>query len=153
MKTDNYNRYKIKLSKSDYQCLAVNGEKISHFIAPDTKAGKQKLYVLKDDSEIFYVGITSRPMSSRLRSSFKADGKHGYYGYKWIGKITRADLLIWCFPDKKQSFTEAVEGELVYLIRNRTGKWPKYQMEIHFHGASEKQKQIAESILSQCLNQ
>ena len=151
MKTDNYNRYQMKLSKSDYKCLTVNGETISHFIAPDTKTGTQKLYVLKNDNEIFYVGITSGPMSSRLRSGFRARGEHGYHGYKWIGKITRADLLIWCFSDKKQSFTEAVEAELVYLIRNYTGKWPKYQMEIHFHGASKSEMQIAESILSICL--
>ena len=153
MEADSYNHYTLKIYKSACRCLAVNGEKISHFIAPDTEVGKQKLYVLKDDNGIFYVGITSRPMSARLYSGFKADGKHGYYGYKWIGKITSADLLIWCFRDNKQGFAEAIEGELVYLIRNRTGEWPKYQMEIHFHGASEKQRQIAESILSQCLNQ
>ena len=129
------NRYRLKLSKSDYQCLAVNGEQMSHFIAPDTKAGIQKLYVLVGGREVLYIGITSQSMSSRLRSGFTADGTNGYHGYKWIGKIEQADLLVWCFPNEEQSIIEAVEGELVYLIRNRTGKWPKYQMEIHFHNA------------------
>jgi len=151
--TANFNRYQIKLSKSDYQCLAVNGEKISHFIAPDTKAGIKKLYVVKNGGEIYYVGITSQSISSRLRYGLKADGEHGYHGYKWKDKITQAELLIWSFPDATQEHVEAIEAELVYFIREKTSKWPKYQMEIHFHGASEKQRQIAESILSQCLNQ
>jgi len=27
---------------------------------------------------------------------------------------------------------EKVEAELVYIIRHKTGAWPKYQTEIHF---------------------
>ena len=68
-------------------------------------------------------------------------------------KSPQAELLIWSFPDATQEHVEAIEAELVYFIREKTSKWPKYQMEIHFHGASEKQRQIAKSILSQCLNQ
>lgn len=151
MNTANFNRYQIKLSKSDYQCLAVNGEKISHFIAPDTKAGIKKLYVVKNGGEIYYVGITSQSISSRLRYGLKADGEHGYHGYKWKDKITQAELLIWSFPGSTQEHVEAIEAELVYFIRKKTDKWPKYQMEIHFHGASESERQIARAILDQCL--
>lgn len=132
--------------------MSVNGESTDHFIAPDTKAGTQKLYVLKNSKEIYYVGVTSLSMSSRLRSGYRAKGEHGYHGYKWIGKISRAELLVWCFTKSRRSRAEAIEGELVYLVRNRTGRWPKYQMEIHFHpDVSAKAKRIAETLADSCL--
>lgn len=152
MTVNNYNSYKLKISKSGYQCLSVNGEKVSHFISPDTKPNKQKLYVLKDGSEIYYVGMTSQPISARLRIGYRAKGEHGYHGYKWIGEVSSAELLVWCFTHDDPAITEAIEGELVYLIRNNTGKWPTYQMEIHFHNATDSEKQIAGSICSQCLS-
>ena len=146
------NRYEIKVSKTNYKCVSVNGNTTEHFITPDTKAGTQKLYVLKNGNEIYYVGVTSLSMSSRLRIGYRAKGEHGYHGYKWIGKIPRAKLLVWCFTKSYRSRAEAIEGELVYLVRNRTGKWPKYQMEIHFHpGVSDKEKQIAETLANTSL--
>lgn len=151
VKMDNYNSYKLRISKSDYICIEANGEEVNHFIAPDTKAGGKKLYVVKNGRDIYYVGITSQSISSRLRDGFKAEGEHGYHGYKWKDKIKQAELLIWSFPGSTQDHVEAIEAELVYFIREKTGKWPKYQMEIHFHGASEKQRQVAESILGNCL--
>jgi hypothetical protein len=148
-----YNTYKIEIIDSLYHCIEVNGQGTSHFIAPDTKSGIQKLYVVKDGKDICYVGITSQPMSSRLRGGFKDDGHYGYHGYKWK-HLKEVELLTWTFPRSQSEDVEAVEAELVYFIREKTGKWPQYQMEIHFHhGASEKQRQIAESILSQCQNQ
>jgi hypothetical protein len=45
---------------------------------------------------------------------------------------------------------EAVEAELVYFIREKTGKWPKYQMEIHFHEASAIVRRVARKILKTC---
>ena len=107
---------------------------------------------MKRGKEIYYVGITTQDIRKRLRYGFSATGKHGYYGYKWKDQDT-VEILIWSFPDSIQEHVEAIEAELVYFIREKTSKWPKYQMEIHFHGASEKQRQVAESILSQCLNQ
>jgi len=146
------NRYEIKISKTDYKCISVNGKTTAHFITPDTNAKKQKLYVLRNSGDVYYVGVTSLSMSSRLRSGYRAKGEHGYYGYKWIGKIPRAELLVWCFTKSHQLRAEAIEGELVYLIRNRTGKWPKYQMEIHFHpDASDKEKRFAETLVNMCL--
>lgn len=153
MKTNNYNRYKLKISKSHCSCAQANGIEINHFIAPDTHAGTQKLYVVKNGSDVCYVGITSQPISSRLRIGFIDSGHYGYHGYKWKDKITEAELLIWCFSDKDHGFVEGIEGELVYLIRYQTGKWPKYQMEIHFHQASKSQIQIAKSILGICLGE
>ena len=100
---------------------------------------------------ICYVGITSQSMSSRLRIGFIDNGHYGYHGYKWKDRLEQAELLIWTFPDLKKECVEAIEAEMVYYIRNRTGNWPKYQMEIHFHEASESECQIANLILDQCL--
>jgi len=149
----NFNRYRIQIVNSACCCLEINGQKISHFVAPDTKAGIQKLYVVKDGRDICYVGITSQSISSRLRTGVVDNGHYGYHGYKWKDKLKKAELLIWIFPDKtKANNVEAIEAELVYYIREKTGNWPKYQMEIHFHRASESEKQIAKSILSQLLD-
>ena len=77
MKTGNCRRYKLKISKNGYQCIEADGEEVNHFISPDTKAGIPKLYVVKNGSEVYYVGITSQSMSSRLRYGFKATGENG----------------------------------------------------------------------------
>lgn len=151
MSIKSLNRYDIKVSKIDYNCISVNGKTTNHFIIPDTKAGIQKLYVLKNGSDIYYIGVTSLSMSSRLRIGYRAKGEQGYHGYKWIGKISRAELIVWCLNEGNRSHAEAIEGELVYLVRNRTGNWPKYQMEIHFHpDASNEEKRIAELIYNDC---
>ncbi len=34
--------------------------------------------------------------------------------------------------DENRKAIEAIEGEIVYLIRHKTNKWPEYQNEIHF---------------------
>ncbi|MFO7773905.1 MAG: hypothetical protein R6V59_08265 [Dehalococcoidia bacterium] len=146
-----FNRYKIQIVDSVCRCTEVNGQQAAHFIAPDTQSGIQKLYVVKDGEDICYVGITSQPMSSRLRIGFIDDGHYGYHGYKWKDKLRRAELLAWTFPDMARNRVEAIEAELVYYIRKRTGNWPRYQMEIHFHEASEEERRIARLILDQCL--
>lgn len=88
--------------------MEVNGEQITHFIAPDTKSGIQKLYVIKDGKDICYAGITSQSMSSRLRMGFIDDGHYGYHGYKWKDKLKQAELLVWTFPNKDPEYLEAV---------------------------------------------
>ena len=145
---NNFSRYKIKIVDSTYRCVSVNCHPITHFIAPDTKPGIQKLYVVKGVKDIFYVGITSQAMSSRFRIGFIDDGHYGYHGYKWKDKIKQAEVLVWTFPEKDTKYSEAIEGELVYFIREKTGKWPKHQMEIHFHSdVTMNQKRAAENIL------
>jgi hypothetical protein len=129
--------------------MDVNGTKIEHFISPDTKR-VPKIYIVMHDWEICYVGITSQSISSRLRIGFIDNGHYGYHGYKWKDKIDRADLLIWVFD--KGTNIESIEAELVYFIREKTGRWPKYQMEIHFHQeVTEEERQIARSILAELL--
>ena len=82
---------------------------------------------------------------------FGAKGEHGYYGYKWKD-LQEVELLVWNFPGSTQDYVESIEAELVYIIREKTGNWPKYQMEIHFHGATEEERKVAKSILSELMD-
>jgi len=152
MEANTYNKYKIRISDSKFVCIEANGQKGQGFVYPDVSDKLPKLYIIKRGKEIYYVGITTQDIRKRLRYGFSATGKHGYHGYKWKDQNT-VEILIWCFPGSSPEHVEAIEAELVYFIREKTGKWPKYQMEIHFHGASESERQVAGSILSQCLNQ
>jgi len=149
---DKFNRYKIQVIDSACRCTEVNCQQTTHFIAPDTEPGIQKLYVVKDGKDICYVGTTSQPMSSRLRIGFVDSGHYGYHGYKWKAKLEQAELLVWAFPKSVKDSVEAIEAELVYYIRKKTGNWPKYQMEIHLHpDASDQEKHIAETLVNICL--
>lgn len=142
------NRYRIEIINPTYHIIEVNGQGAKNFITPDTKTGIPKLYVVKDGKDICYVGITSQSMSARFRTGFQEEGHYGYHGYKWKDKLKEADVLIWHFIDQTSIIVEAIEGELVYFIREKTGEWPKYQMEIHFHHeVTEEERQIARLIL------
>ena len=145
-----FNSYEIQITDSKARCIAANGELGKGFLFPDVSDNLPKLYVVKNGRQIYYVGITIQDIRKRLRYGFSAKGEHGYYGYKWKGQET-AEMLIWCFPDFVKEQVEAVEAELVYYVRKTTGKWPLFQMEIHFHGASEEERRIARLILDQCL--
>ncbi len=108
-----------------------------------------KIYILKQGKEILYVGITKMTLSNRFRNGLTASGKNGYHGYAWKSLATKThsreiDLFVFEFSSEER--TEAIEAEVVYLIRNKTGKWPKYQTEIHFHQADKTEAKIAESI-------
>lgn len=146
-----HNSYKIRIANGKSHCIEANGERGKGFVLPDVADNLPKLYVVKQANEVYYVGITKQDIRKRLRAGFSAEGEHGYHGYKWK-ELDEADLLIWSFPGSQSEDVEAVEAELVYLIREKTGKWPKYQMEIHFHGASESEIQVARSILAGLLD-
>ncbi|MDY6974031.1 MAG: GIY-YIG nuclease family protein [Thermodesulfobacteriota bacterium] len=119
-------------------------------VAP--RSFKPEALIKYQGHEIYYVGMTTQSIQTRLRQGFSAKGEHGYWGYKWQNQEF-VELLVWTFPDGDKDHVEAIEAELVYYVRARTGKWPTYQMEIHFHGASEVQRQIAQSILEKCLGE
>lgn len=109
-----------------------------------------KLYIVAIDVKPIYVGITKQPMRSRLRYGFLADGKHGYHGYAWRHKITKADLSVWFQEDSEEGSMadiEAVEAEVVFLAR-KAGQWPLYQTEIHFHQSDEMHRSVAAKIWS-----
>ena len=153
MEIDKHNKYKIRIADGKSRCIEANGERGKGFVPPDVEDNLPKLYVVKRANEIYYVGITTQDIRKRLRQGFSAKGEHGYHGYKWKDQ-DEVELLIWCFRDTTtRDYVEAVEAELVYLIREKTGKWPKYQMEIHFHRTSGDQLEDARSILRKCLNE
>lgn len=109
----------------------LNDRGISKFQHPLT--GNQfKIYVLADGENILYVGITKSSIKNRLRYGLTADGKNGYYGYKWK-ELPLVKLFVWCFDGLDKTKIESIEAELVYLIRRSTGKWPLCQNEIHFN--------------------
>jgi len=151
MESNTYNKYKINISVPKFECIEANGKQGEGFVYPDISDNLPKLYIIKRGKEIYYVGITIQDIRKRLRQGFSAQGEHGYHGYKWKNE-DKVEVLIWCFPDSAPKHVEAIEAELVYFIREKTGNWPKYQMEIHFHRASEEEKQIAMSIRGQLLD-
>jgi predicted GIY-YIG superfamily endonuclease len=107
-----------------------------------------KIYIVKYKDKIIYVGITKMSFSNRLRIGLSPKHQKGYNGYPWKN-LNDVDINILTFDDLTNKYAEAIEAELVYILRNKNNKWPEYQNEIHFrnivnldiHG-------FAESILS-----
>jgi hypothetical protein len=121
------------------------------------KKKSHKIYILRLESEIIYVGITTQPLINRFRSGLSAIGKNGFYGYAWKalsvkGGSKEIDLFVYNFSDEKMNYkeikdaTEAMEAEIVFLIRSERKHWPKYQTEIHFHQANSEEVSIAKQI-------
>lgn len=125
---------------------------------------RRKLYLVYRDTEVLYVGEAHTSIRTRFQrgcSSYnhyiiKGKARGGYKGYKWLDKNENPQrnltVCVITFPQgyddkEKRKFIEAIEGELVYLIRNKTGTWPKFQNEIHFSNCDEAIV-IAEDILS-----
>ncbi len=128
---------------------------------------RRKIYMVANGAEILYVGEAHTSIKERFRRSCTAfnffinsnreEARGGYKGYKWLDpeKNSNRNLVVHVFVfdesyDTNRDFIEAIEGELVYLIRKNTGHWPEYQNEIHFHneqGAAE----IAEGILGKLI--
>jgi hypothetical protein len=113
------------------------------FRKPVTTQGLPKIYILKKGEDILYVGFTQQSIGARLSGGMYASGSYGYHGYKWKQDYDEVDLLVFVgdetfnvIPDHDAQVKlkyEAIEAELVYLIRERTKRWPEYQNEIHFN--------------------
>lgn len=129
---------------------------------------RRKLYIISNGAEILYVGEANTSIKVRFQRGSVAYNYYtknevargGYKGYKWLNKIDNPkrelNFLAVIFDeslDKNRTFVEAVEGELVYLIRQKTGKWPLFQNEIHFSncdGALEVALEVLEKVLTGC---
>ncbi len=143
----NYYFYHIELKNQKIASLKkkdCNGKmvKIKSFEKPVTENKLPKIYVVKDALDVAYVGITSQSIRNRLRYGLEAKGRGGYHGYKFKN-LNGINLFVFCFKKKTIDNIEAIEAEIVYLIRHKTKNWPKYQTEIHFHKATEKEKKLA----------
>lgn len=124
---------------------------------------RRKIYLVANGTEILYVGEAHTSIKERFRRSCTSFNYHirnnrevargGYKGYKWLDPENNSNrnLAVHVFVfdesyDTNRDFIEAIEGEIVYLVRKNTNNWPEYQNEIHFHnelGAAG----IAEKIL------
>ncbi|AZJ32255.1 hypothetical protein SAMN05444344_3056 [Tenacibaculum mesophilum] len=138
------------------------GKKVN-FKKPITQKGVPKIYVIKTENEIIYVGYANQSLGLRLGQGMRPKGVKGYHGYKWKDKYDMVELLVFTFEnmglnfDNKKNqklFFQAVEAELVYKIRFETGNWPMHQNEIHFNNHVDKNKvlQIVDSIYKTLTN-
>jgi hypothetical protein len=145
--------------KSNFNLIPVNDCELLSL-----KNELRKIYVIRSVSnQYFYVGEAATSIKTRFQRGFGAfrykvrngKGRNGYSGYKWIEPgqelhKLRVDVIVFLKEDLTRTFVEAVEGELVYLIRNETGEWPLYQNEIHFWSENDSlnSKVFAEEIFS-----
>ena len=136
-----------------------------------TEKGLLKLYVVSTKGKPIYVGRTKQPFRTRLNYGLKANGKKGYSGYLWRDYFKQVTIDIWNMtlgnedfesmkddPSikrakggneiKKGILVETVEAEVVLLIRQIYGQWPKYQSEIHFHQSQSTHIEEAKKIIN-----
>lgn len=120
------------------------------FSKPATARGVAKLYTLSDGNALIYVGVAQQPMSARLNFGFNAQGKSGYYGYKWKELRQPLRLTVWTAQSGTDHASirefETVEAEVAFLCRQRAGQWPAYQHEIHFYLSQQAHREAAERI-------
>jgi len=130
--------FEIKRPKKRYNIkpLKINGEACKN-LGKVNKPDKPKIYVLIWGKRIIYIGGTGDNLRERLDPSLN----HEQYPYEWRDIPERLMLVVFVVPDEYFNPVEkgryakgigAIEAELVYMVR-RSGKWPDYQTEIHFH--------------------
>jgi len=140
--------YRLQFRAGRLLPCELAGRPVRTFQSPVTRPDLYKIYVVKADGDaVVYVGYTRQPIANRLRSGFQAKGEHGYHGYAWRD-LPEVELLIWCFDHQQMEAIEAIEAEIVYLIRKNTGQWPAAQTEIHFHCTTTEQRDVAQAIYS-----
>ena len=91
----------------------------------------EKLYIVRHDGEICYVGRTGTSVKARVQ-----EGLNARYPYGWR-HYSRVDICVCLLGGTAdRDYGEGVEAELVHLLRlgdkRRVGKWPSNQHEIHF---------------------
>ncbi|QIB53089.1 hypothetical protein G3M63_04300 [Pseudomonas sp. OIL-1] len=146
MEITNIGRYKLSFDATQFSIECPLGTAKFSGLATSRLP---KLYVISVGEKPIYVGITKQPIRNRLRLGWTAKGEGGYYGYAWRHKFTAAHLDLWCHTNPAGENDcldiETVEAELVYLVR-KSGQWPLFQTEIHFHPSSEVHRAIAAQI-------
>ncbi|MBC8401740.1 MAG: hypothetical protein H8E14_09655 [Candidatus Marinimicrobia bacterium] len=149
MKLNKIQKYDLKIDKDFSYTLSQNGKRCT-FTNPLTVSGVAKLYTVAQDKILFYVGIAKQSMASRINGGLKAEGKNGYYGYKWKGIRSNLHLNVWTaeIDGKYISLNELeiIEAEVAYLCRQLSDNWPKHQHEIHFHQSNSNHRELAKII-------
>ena len=140
-------KYVYRLTIKDSKIVGVLSEdKEKHFVAPVIKKSP-KIYLVGKDKAIHYVGITTQSIAARLRYGMNPKHSKGYHGYKWRKDNGNHCLVVWVMD--KNTNVEAIEAEIVFLIRKNKNQWPKHQTEIHFHSSTKKDRALAKKILNE----
>jgi hypothetical protein len=146
----------------------LNNEKINNFSSQFT--GKQpKIYIVKYEDEIIYVGYTKDSITNRLSYGLAPYNKtetnpeiiprkNPYAGYKWR-HLDKVDYFVWVFEEIELPVTtemkylfENIEAEIVFKLKAH-GSWPKYQSEIHFYSHIDNQQpEICEYVFGKSLS-
>ena len=103
--------------------------------AGQAEAPGEKLYIVRYRGEFVYVGRTDKRISARLKQGLNAWS----YRYKWRD-LSPVRIYVRPLPGKSKEEGEAVEAELVRIMRQKQRRWPSHQHEIHFRntpGAAE----------------
>ena len=119
----------LTASKITQRVDTLTGKQLRAFPQALAKRDSYKLYVYKAGNEIQYVGVTKMSLATRY---WYGSNKKFKYGYQFLHHA-QLKLYVWTFPSLKQRQVENIEAELAYLIRNKTGRWPESQNEIHFN--------------------
>ena len=163
--------------KYDLKRVKTRKGQVSFRIQPREKEKNKALksltrliYVVRSEEEFLYVGEAIGALKKRLQSGFgsyrhyqrEKKARKGYKGYKWIKpfeEMEQPQFTVDAFifsekysPADQREVIEAIEGEVVHLIRSKTSKWPQYQNEIHFNnkeGAEDAAKAILSAILDE----
>lgn len=128
-----------------------------------------KIYIVKYNYEIIYVGYTKDSISNRLSYGLApynkketdldiSPRKNPYAGYKWR-HLDKVDYFVWVFEDIELPVTtemkylfENIEAEIVFKLKEK-GNWPKYQSEIHFYSEIDNQQpENCEDVFGMCLS-
>jgi hypothetical protein len=161
MNIDGAYTYNLKIKGDVYRAIesiVVDNLSVS-FHKSLTIKDISKLYIIHHNNHIYYVGYAGQPITARLRYGLNPRSTKGYAGYKWkhqeevsITIFTFSSINIVITDSDRRLFVEAVEAEVVYGIRNRTGRWPEYQNEIHFNNNNTAEVRIcAKKILDKIL--
>lgn len=127
--------YQLELSRTPNGSASGKLVPANAAVATGLQDERRKLYVVLAGKEVWYVGEADCAMQVRMQRGFAAYRhlkKHGtklggYGGYKWIPEFTKkksARVHVFVFDEKfddDRVAIEAIEGELVFLIRQRTG--------------------------------
>jgi len=142
----NYTALELEIrDKEIVKIFNLNSNKIQKTFTKPLTEKRYKLYVIKKNKKILYIGITRQSLRSRFRLGFSADDGNGYHGYKWKD-TKKVNVLVWIFDNYNENQLENIEAELVYLVRKNTNSWPYFQNEIHFNNNFAKGKKVAKEI-------
>jgi len=93
METSKYYRYHLVMENGEIDSIELEGQVVNTLKKPVTDKGVPKLYIVKHQSKVVYVGHTKQGLRTRLRQGFQAKGEHGYHGYQWRNLSGEVDLF------------------------------------------------------------